>query len=84
MASAILSDHPDIWFMSAKFQANIGSLNEDIRKSAVAQASKFTTQVLNCNINSSQSHLLQGDNFKTARCFYRSASSKWRSQKNVY
>ena len=58
VASAVLSDHPDIWYLSAKFP-NLVSLEESARQVAQLHASKFATQALNCNLNSSQIHLVQ-------------------------
>ena len=58
VVSAILSDHPDLWYITAKFP-NLASLSESARHSAEIRASKFATEALNCNLNSSQIHLVQ-------------------------
>ena len=58
VVSAILSDHPDLWYITAKFP-NLASLSESARHLAEIRASKFATEALNCNLNSSQIHLVQ-------------------------
>ena len=58
VVSAVLSDHPDLWYITAKFP-NLAALSESARHLAEIRASKFATEALNCNLNSSQIHLVQ-------------------------